>query len=349
MSMLRSRQDDLFDVSRPEQELEAHKRNWRPWILFAGLALTMGAVVAIEPYMWWTNAEKPERRHDVEPAFDITALTDFRHPEPPVADPIIKEVPIERPIEVPVEVEKPKLVEVPPPPQPRSETEIEKVRLTSTISFKPAGDQKPSSMHDGTRPLEAWGCALRPGLSLIHATFNDDIRWDYGGPISATVTEDVLSPEAFARGTRRVLIPAGAQLVGVASSAVLDRGMDLAAGPLWTEVDFVDTTGMPRSINLFDAQGANAAGVNAIGGDVDPRWLPIIGAAVLFTVLDTLGSINVNLGSRTDTAVNVRVGGRSSAEIRREVVSSMLQWQPRIFTPKGTQIIVKPIRAVRVC
>jgi hypothetical protein len=344
-----ARQPDLFDIGRPEQELEAHKRNWRPWILFAGLALAMAAVIAIEPHLWWTRTERPERRPDVEPAFDMAALTDFHHPEPPVNDPIIQEVPVEKRVEVPVEIEKPKLVKVPPPPQPRGDTTIKKVRLSGAISFEPGGDPKPSYMHDGTRPLEAWGCALRPGLSLIHATFNDDIRWDYGGPISATVTEDVLSPEAFARGSRRVLIPAGAQLVGVASSATLDRGMDLATGPLWTEVDFVDTTGMPRSINLFDAQGANAAGVNGIGGEVDPRWLPILGAAVLFTALDTLGSINVNLGSSTDNAVNVRVGGRSSAEIGREVVGSMLQWQPRIFTPKGTQIIVKPIRAVRIC
>jgi type IV secretory pathway VirB10-like protein len=232
--------------------------------------------------------------------------------------------------------------------------EIRPVQFAGVIAYAPATPPTPSYMLDGRRPPEAWGCAIRPGLNVIHATFNEDVRWDMGGPLSATVTEDVLSYEALARGEKRPLIPAGAQLVGVAADpTMLKRGMDLAAGPTWTEVNFADTNGQPRSINLFDAAGAGAGGINGIGGEVDARWGQLIAASVFYTLLDVLSSVNINIntGSSGDTvsSASMNVGGSGAASIGREVVKSILDWRVQILTPKGTAVTVKPLRAVRVC
>lgn len=337
MSMLRPKGgDDMFQADKSAQELQAHKRNWRPWIVGGVFVLALLTLITFEPRLhFWKGDDEPKAK-EIQPAFNIAGLTEFEHPDPPV---VTQRVEVPRLINAPSSVPK-------PPPVPEPEIKIDRVRLDGTIAYIPQGDQTAAVMFNGARPVEAWGCAIRPG-NVIQATFMEDVRWDYGGPVMANVTEDVFSLEGLARGQRIVLIPDGATLFGTADASTLMRGMDLAAGPIWTSVEFIDTMGMPRSINLFDAQGAGASGINAIGGDVDPRWWPIIGAATFFTVLDVLGSINVNLGD-SDT-VDVRVSGDSAASIGREVVKSMLDWKPRILTRKGTQILVKPTKAIRVC
>jgi type IV secretory pathway VirB10-like protein len=339
------------DPVAPARELGARRRNFRPWLLIAALVVLAIGLIKIEYLIPWWEPDRTPRIEEPEPAYDVAALTGFTHP---ALTPNTIEVP--KLIDVPRDVIKTQIEteQLPAPEVHQREFEVEPVQFSGMIAYKPT-EPTPSYMLDGRRPVEAWGCAIRAGVNVIHATFNDDVRWDMGGPISATVTENVYSYEALARGEKRTLIPAGATLVGVAADPTqLKRGMDLAAGPTWTEVNFTDTTGITRSINLFDAAGAGAGGINGIGGEVDARWRQLILASVFYTVLDVISSININVNTGGDSgdtvsSASMNVGGSSAASIGQEVVKSILDWRPIILTKKGTAVTVKPIRAVRVC
>lgn len=354
--MLRPRAERQFDTGRSERELGAHKRNYRlPLVLGLFGAILLVIVFGIEPTFWgWWGTTSPGKYIEPQPAFDVAALEDFRHAPIPEPEPKIVQVPVERKVPVPRDIPVIRETQTPAPPRVKEEKfEIEKVRLSGAIGWTPEGEQPKPRMVDGTAPLEAWGCAIRPGLNLIFATLNGDVRWDYGGPIEATVSEPVESPEALARGEHRILIPEGAILRGFGDPTNLRRGMDLAPPPVWTEIAFVDTMGNPQSINLADAAGAGAGGINGIGGKVDARWGQIIGMMLFDTFLQALSSVNVNfnVGDSSDevTSTGVRIGGSPAASIGREVIRGMLDIKPRVLSRKGQAIIVKPLQPIKVC
>jgi hypothetical protein len=346
--LFRSRDETPWVADRATHEMEARKRNWRPWIMFGALGAVLLALAAGETEFWrWWHQPKVTGK-EPSMAFNAAGLGAFHHP------PVEAEI-VEKPVDKPIQVQVPSIKEVPVQAPPPPKMQIEKMRPSWKIAFAPDAPPTEPSMIDGRLPIEAWGCAIRPGENVIHASLNDDVRWDFSGPISAKVTEDVYSPEALAVGQRRRLIPMGATLVGSSSNEALQRGMNLAPGPTWSRVEFTDDSGNPRSINLFNAAGAGASGINGIGGTVDQHWKEIIEAAVFFTLLDTLSNIRINVnvggnsGDSTVSSSGLVVGGSAAASIGEQVLKNMISWKPVIFTPKGQLVTIKPLRPIRVC
>jgi type IV secretory pathway VirB10-like protein len=192
-------------------------------------------------------------------------------------------------------------------------------------------------------PEQAQGCALVPGMA-IYGTFRDVVRWDLGGQINGEVTRPVVSPER----PDWVLIPEGATLVGYARAEDLKMGMDMAPTPVWDHVWWIDSdTGQRRMRNLHDASGADIAGVNGAGGEVNQHWGTVAALVAAATVTDFLSSISVSIGD--SESVNARIGGSSAGRILEGVATKMLDIRPTITTPAGTQFIVKPQVPIRMC
>jgi len=347
--------DELdFDPDAPEKETRARHIPWRPIGFFGGLALLVAGAWAFDANIvnvWWPSwlQGRDQEIDRVGGVWNVAGVTDWSPIPPPKPEPQV--VQVDRPVGVPYPQIRTELMPAPPhpaPPPPAPPPPAFRVvtsrEPSGLIAYVPQHERPPLSLVDGRIPGAHQGCVLQPGLSEIHATLRDEVRWDMGGQIEAIVTRPVLSPERH----DWTLIPAGASLVGYANAENLQRGMDLAPAPRWATVAWVDSATGERIVRrLYDAGGANVSGVNGIGGEVDARWGPIFGLMAIATVTDFISSISVSFGD--SETVNARVSGSSAGRIAESVAEQMLDIKPRITTAGGTQIVIKPSIPIRMC
>jgi hypothetical protein len=341
--------DGGVDPYAPAKQLGAARRPWRPVLLVgAGIAVVAAAIAAdvkiVAP--WWPFRRDEERApsRDLMAAFPVPA-GDWEPTPPPAPEPVVLET--TREVRIPAMIAAAPTVPLPaapPPPAPVPGVTPHQVSLDGPISYVADNSSRPPlDMLDGRISAQAQGCALRPGM-VIHAALLDAVRWDMGGEVVGQVTRAVLSPER----PQNELIPQGALLIGTADVAPLERGRDLAPAPVWRLVRWRDPdTGEERARNLMGATGANVAGVNGIGGEVDQRWGPVLGLMALTTVFDVLGSVSISVGD-SDT-IDARISGGGAARIGERVGERLLDIEPTIYTPGGTQFLVKINTSIRMC
>jgi Bacterial conjugation TrbI-like protein len=337
--------DDELDPYRPEKELRASKRPWRPIMFAAGALLVVGGAIAFDVKVvgpWWPfgKDDEPRKEKNLLAGFDVNA-PDWEPTPPAVPEPVVLST--IREVHIPaMTMEAAPPPAAPPPPPSAPAVQVQKVSIDGPMTVAVAQIDRPLDMVDGRMSAQAQGCALMPGQP-IYASMVDEVRWDLGGQITAHVTRAVVSPERPAN----VLIPQGATLVGQANPEQIKRGTDLAPAPVWQTVWWIDSdTGQRRTRNL-QATGANIAGVNGIGGEVDQKWGPVIALMAVTTVTDFVSSISVSVGD--SESVNARIGGSSAGRIAEKVAEQLLSIEPTIRTQGGTQIIVKPTVPIRMC
>lgn len=335
---------DDFDPDLPEKQLRASGIRWRPVVFVIGMAVLVGGALAFDvkflnPWWeaWFGEEEEPDR--DLLGNYELD-VPDWEPTPPPAHEPIVLNT--LREIHIPaMTADAP--APAPPPSPPASPVVVQKTSVDGPMSYVAAAIERPLDMLDGRVSGQAQGCALMPGQP-IYAAMLDEVRWDLGGQINAHVTRQVTSPER----PENVLIPQGAVLVGYADPQELKRGTELAPAPVWQTVWWIDAdTGERRTRNLLGATGANIAGVNGIGGEVDQKWGPVLGLMAVTTITDFVSSISVSVGD--SESVNARIGGGSAGRIAERVAEQLLAIEPTIRTPGGTQLIVRPVVPIRLC
>lgn len=301
-------------ASRRARRGPSRGRNYR---LLLGLAvLGLGGAAAFEWWLW-----SGRRDGAAEAAPDIRAASaevpDFTLPEP-----------------------QPVVVPAPPPPAATPAAAPEPVEPPTEIGW----DIEPPEVdmdwfHDGRLPHLAHGCALRPGASVIRAALADTIESEIGGQARAVVTEDVYDVDRVGR----LLVPAGAYLVGAYKGAELDF-QDRRVDFVWTGITFPDG----RQITLADSWGKDVAGSMGMGGEVTTRWGDLFATAALLTVFD--GLQRGGTGNDATLADGLqRSASDTAGDLGREVTGRVFDWEPRIRIPAGTQLTVSPSKTIQVC
>ena len=214
-------------------------------------------------------------------------------------------------------------------------------RTPTQIAFNVRASQPDLAwFHDGRRPQLAKGCALRPGATIIRAALLTTIRSEVTGQAIAQVTEDVYDVD----GVGRLLIPAGTRVVGVYKAS---GGLDFQRRRLdfvWTAMTMPDG----EEIDLGNANGMDAAGSMGIGGEVRTHWGELIATAALLTVFDGIQRSAVpNDNSLADSMQ--RAASENTGELGKEVTRRVLQWEPDILIPGGTEITIAPQKTFEVC
>jgi type IV secretion system protein VirB10 len=112
---------------------------------------------------------------------------------------------------------------------------------------------------------------------VIPATLNTAINSNLAGRITATVSSDVYDTESGAY----LLIPAGAQIVGMYSSKVLPGQGRVAVA--WQRIVFPNGS----YINLGSMSGSGQSGKAGMGGEVDNHTWLIFKNALLMSLIET--------------------------------------------------------------
>ena len=215
-------------------------------VLYAGLGL---GVLGLITFQAWLLSGRDE----------IGSTIDIREAR--------AEIPDYRPASEPPPLPQPAVSQPAPPLRIEHETVAQQAiprrrdpRLPTRIAFDVQVHAEPdlSWFADGRRPRLAPGCALRPGASIIPAVLETTIQSEVPGQVIASVSEDVFDAD----GVGRLLIPQGTKVVGIYKDELEFQSRRM--GIVWTELTMPDGT----QLNLFAADGMDAAGSMGMGGEV---------------------------------------------------------------------------------
>ena len=240
--------------------------------------------------------------------------------------------------------------EPPPPPLParierepsprRAGGRRQEPRLPTRVAFDVQVQAQPDLgwFADGRRPRLAQGCALRPGASIIPAVLETTIQSEVPGQVIASVSEDVFDAD----GVGRLLIPQGTKVVGLYRDELAFQSRRM--GIVWTELTMPDGT----QLALVDANGMDAAGSMGMGGEVTTRWGDLLATAALLTIFDGIQRTAIDSGNAW---VNGFQQGASlnAGRLGKQVTERVLDWQPTIRIPAGTQVRISPAKTLQVC
>lgn len=182
--------------------------------------------------------------------------------------------------------------------------------------------------------------SLHPG-AIISASLITGINSELPGPVTAQVTQAVYDS---ATG-RTLIIPQGARLIGVYSSAAKYGQSRVAI--IWSRLIMPDGDEI-----ALDEVATDPAGAAGISGDVDNHWSDVFGAAALGTLINvgaasaddrptiTFGGIGVSQGYNPVRDA-VRDGVQSTAAtVSNRVVDRGLAIPPAIRVESGSRIAV---------
>lgn len=315
-----------FNPQAPAEVSKRRRRGSRYRILLAVVVVLGIGAVAVERTMHGFFGATPPPRPDIvetraePPPFTLPPeQVAFVPPPPPALPP------------APVNVQEPSPRGAPKLPQ----------RIAFPVQAAPAPDL--GWFQDGRRPMLAKGCALRPGASTINASLLTVIESEVAGQAIAQVTEDVYDTD----GVGRLLIPAGSRVVGrYKASGALSfqrRRVDF----VWSELVLPDGT----QLAVGDADGMDASGSMGVGGHVTTRWGELVATAALLTVFDAVavGTSETAAGSAEISDALTSAAGRQGGRLGRDVTNRVLDWEPRITIPSGTQIVIAPGKTIQVC
>jgi type IV secretory pathway VirB10-like protein len=240
--------------------------------------------------------------------------------------------------------------EPPPPPLPariehdpaprRAAMRRQEPKLPTRVAFDVQVQAQPDLgwFADGRRPRLAQGCALRPGASIIPAVLETTIQSEVPGQVIASVSEDVFDAD----GVGRLLIPQGTKVVGLYRDELEFQSRRM--GIVWTELTMPDGT----QLSLVDANGMDAAGSMGMGGEVTTRWGDLIATAALLTIFDGIQRTAID---SSNAWVNGFQEGASlnAGRLGKQVTERVLDWQPTIRIPAGTQVRISPAKTLQVC
>jgi hypothetical protein len=302
--------------------------------MIAGSFIGLGAL-AFEGWLWsiWRHGDQPAAP-PVPPAAANARLPPYQLPPP---EPTYVNVPV--PTEVPIEVPRDRVVEPPAPPQPPA-SEKRSHAPPKAIAWNVKSPEMAMDWYlDGRRPQLGKGCALRPGATILEAKLLTEIRSEIGGQAIAEVMSDVYDVD----GVGRLLIPAGARVVGLYKRGGLDfqdRRLDF----VWTEITFPSG----KQVALGEAAGMDAAGTMGVGGEVHTRWGELLATAALVTIFDAAQRGAVRNDNVTIDNLQ-RSASDTAGEMGQEVTRRMLDWEPDILIRAGTQLRIAPQKTIRVC
>lgn len=257
------------------------------------------------------------------------------------------EIPDYRPASEPPPLPQPAVSQPAPPLRIEHETVAQQTiprrrepRLPTRIAFDVQVHAEPdlSWFADGRRPRLAPGCALRPGASIIPAVLETTIQSEVPGQVIASVSEDVFDAD----GVGRLLIPQGTKVVGIYKDELEFQSRRM--GIVWTELTMPDGT----QLNLFAADGMDAAGSMGMGGEVTTRWGDLIATAALLTIFDGIQQTAVQSGNAWIDGFQ-EGAALNTGRLGKQVTERVLDWKPTICIPSGTQVRISPIKTLQVC
>lgn len=257
------------------------------------------------------------------------------------------EIPDYRPASEPPPLPQPAVSQPAPPLRIEHETVAQQTiprrrepRLPTRIAFDVQVHAEPdlSWFADGRRPRLAPGCALRPGASIIPAVLETTIQSEVPGQVIASVSEDVFDAD----GVGRLLIPQGTKVVGIYKDELEFQSRRM--GIVWTELTMPDGT----QLNLFAADGMDAAGSMGMGGEVTTRWGDLIATAALLTIFDGIQQTAVQSGNAWIDGFQ-EGAALNTGRLGKQVTERVLDWKPTIRIPSGTQVRISPIKTLQVC
>ena len=236
----------------------------------------------------------------------------------------------------------------PPAPPPAKKATMPKDRLGEVALRVEPVEIRPPGYRDGRRGRLGEGCALRPGSSMEIA-LETRVNTEQGGPIVARVVSPVLSPDPGYRG--KVLVPAGAQLVGEVRKDGSMTLQDRRAPILWTQMTSATGFGGNPSVSTVDlgrAAGSDASGQAGMGGEVEIRW----GNAILAGILTTVFNVGQRGALPNDNAQVDAYQREVSGTLGRfgaQVLEKTLPWEPIITIEAGTLGRLYVNETLRLC
>ena len=295
-------------------------------VLYAGLGL---GVLGLITFQAWLLSGRDE----------IGSTIDIREAR--------AEIPDYRPASEPPPLPQPAVSQPAPPLRIEHETVAQQAiprrrepRLPTRIAFDVQVHAEPdlSWFADGRRPRLAPGCALRPGASIIPAVLETTIQSEVPGQVIASVSEDVFDAD----GLGRLLIPQGTKVIGIYKDELEFQSRRM--GIVWTELTMPDGT----QLNLFAADGMDAAGSMGMGGAVTTRWGDLIATAALLTIFDGIQQTAIQSGNAWIDGFQ-EGAAMNTGRLGKQVTERVLDWKPTIRIPSGTQVRISPTKTLQVC
>ena len=170
-----------------------------------------------------------------------------------------------------------------------------------------------------------------PESSIIQAVLITQLNGEKPGPVMAQVTQDVFLP-----GSRKVMIPAGAVVMGEAKAVSAEHQKRLA---VFFHRALVRTEGLPYGIPL-DEPGLSQSGESGLHDKVDNHYLSIFGASLAVGAIGGLAQIG-NSGDYLDPSSQVRQGiSQRMAQTSEQVMNHFLNQLPTVIIRAGQRLVI---------
>jgi type IV secretion system protein VirB10 len=195
-------------------------------------------------------------------------------------------------------------------------------------------DRRTTSPDRVTRPASPY--VVQAGTAIPGALITG-IRSDLPGQITAQVTENVFDTPSG----RLLLIPQGTRLIGVYDSQVTAGQSRLLL--VWNRLIMPNG----RSIVLERQQGADPGGYAGLEDEVDNHWKPLIGAALLSTLLSVGSEAGAGWDGNSNNAAILRAlrqgFGNSVSQTGQQIVRQQMNIQPTLTIRPGFPVRVMVI------
>ncbi len=218
----------------------------------------------------------------------------------------------------------------------KGESEVSNKEARAFVSDKGAATEQgkpaaaPTLDFDHSQPLYTL-----PEGTIIDCALVNELNGEFAGPVQVQVSDDILAP-----GTRTLLIPQGARILGDTNKvsgfgqqrlAVAFHRILIGTGPGMYSVSLDKNT-----------PGLDQEGATALHDKVNGHYFQIFGASLAIGAIGGLAQIgNGYTGFGYDPSVQFRNGiSQSMAQSSDQVLSRFLNRLPTITIRPGTRVVV---------